>query len=102
LAGLFGYRLRPELGATFETIATLASATLRGLVIMALSTPEIASRRLRARPFGAVEAAEWSQPALTAASIAFTFLEPDPATEWSDERLANVRQAIGRLGANPS
>jgi AcrR family transcriptional regulator len=102
LAGLFGYRLRPELGATFETIATLASATLRGLVIMALSTPEIASRRLLARPFGAVEAAEWSEPALTAASIAFAFLEPDPTTEWSDERLANVRQAIERLGADPS
>src|ERR1017187_2788786 len=90
LAGLFGYRLRPELGATFETIATHSSATLRGLVIMALSTPEIASRRLHARPFGAVEAAEWSQPALTAASIAFTFLEPDPTTEWSDQRLANA------------
>ena len=52
LAGLFGYRLRAELDATFETVAT-ASATLRGLVIMALSTPDIASRRLQARPLGA-------------------------------------------------
>ena len=98
LAGLFGYRLRPELGATFETIATLASATLRGLVIMSLSTPEIASRRIEARPLGALQAAEWSQAALTAASIAFAFLEPDPTVEWNDQRLAGVRQAIERLG----
>ena len=40
--GLFGYRLRPELGATFETLPTLLDATMRGLVIMALPTPELA------------------------------------------------------------
>ena len=37
LAGLLGYRLRPELGATFETLAKLLDATMRGLVIMALA-----------------------------------------------------------------
>ena len=60
LAGLFGYRLRPELGATFETLATLLDATMRGLVIQALA-------------------------------------EPDPATEWDDERLVRVRQALSSL-----
>ena len=99
LAGLLGYRLRPELHATFEMIARLASATLRGLVIMALSTPDIASRRIQARPFGSARTAEWSQPAITAASIAFAFLEPDPTIEWNDERLANVRHALKSLGA---
>ena len=53
LAGLFGYRLRPELGATFETVATLLDATMRGLVIMALSAPGIAAHRAQASPFGA-------------------------------------------------
>ncbi|MGO9276965.1 MAG: TetR/AcrR family transcriptional regulator, partial [Streptosporangiaceae bacterium] len=52
LAGLFGYRLRPEMGATFETIATLLDATMRGLVIMALSRPGIAEYRTQASPFG--------------------------------------------------
>jgi len=102
LAGLFGYRLRPELGATFETVATLASATLRGLVIMALSTPDIASRRFQAKPIGAAQAAEWSYAALTAGSIGYAFLEPDPTIEWNDERLARVRQALERLGASPA
>jgi hypothetical protein len=99
LAGLLGYRLRPEVQGSFEMIASLASATLRGLVIMALSTPEIASRRVQARPFGAAQTAEWSQVALTAASIAFAFLEPDPTIEWDDGRLAEVRRALGSLGA---
>jgi len=98
LAGLLGYRLRPEVQGSFEMIASLASATLRGLVIMALSTPEIASRRVQARPFGAAQTAEWSQVALTAASIAFVFLEPDPTIEWNDGRLAEVRRALGSLG----
>ncbi len=39
MSSLFGYRLRPGSGVTFETLATLLSATLRGLIVMALSTP---------------------------------------------------------------
>jgi AcrR family transcriptional regulator len=99
LAGLLGYRLRPELHATFQIIASLASATLRGLVVMALSTPEIASQRIQARLFGSTQTADWSQPGITAASIAFAFLEPDPTIEWDAERLGNVRHALESLGA---
>ena len=98
LAGLFGYRLRPELHATFGMLASLVSATLRGLVIMALSSPEIGSQRLQAQPFGAVEGAEWSLPAITTAALAFAFFEPDPMVEWSPHRVAEVRRALGALG----
>jgi AcrR family transcriptional regulator len=94
LAELLGYRLRPELAATFETVATLVSATVRGLVVMAPANPSLANERLRARPFGAQEAADWSQPALGTASILFSFLEPDPAVEWDAERIAEVRRAL--------
>ena len=100
LAGLFGYRLRPGLGATFETLATLLDATMRGLVIMALSTPELARQRAQASPFGAAGKDEWSLPAMGIASIASAFLEPDPAIEWDDERVASVRQALA-AGALP-
>jgi hypothetical protein len=55
--------------------------------------------RVQARPFGGAQTAEWSQVALTAASIAFAFLEPDPTIEWDDGRLAEVRRALGSLGA---
>ena len=97
LAGLFGYRLRPELGATFETVAALLDGAMRGLVLQALSEPELAGRRAKGRPFGAAAEAEWSLAALGAASIALTFLEPDPAIEWDDARLARVRQSLTSL-----
>ncbi len=94
LTGLFGYRLRPELGTTFEALATLLSANLRGLIIMALTAPDTAGYRAHASPPGAAEAAEWSLAALGLAAIAAAFLEPDPTIEWDDERLTAVRQAL--------
>lgn len=99
LAGVFGYRLRPELGATFETVATLVDATMRGLVITALSMPEIANYRAQARPFGAAGTAEWSLPAMGLVGIGSTFLEPDPAVEWDAERIVRVRRAMADLAA---
>jgi len=94
LTSIFGYRLRPGLGATFETLATLLSATMRGLIIMALSTPGIAGHRVEASPFGAVGQDEWSLPAMGLAGIASAFLEPDPEIQWDDDRLASVRRAL--------
>jgi AcrR family transcriptional regulator len=94
LAGLFGYRLRPELGTTFETMATLLTATMRGLVIMALSAPDIAAHRARASPFGAATHDEWSLAAMGTASLASAFLEPDPAVQWDDQRVAGVRREL--------
>ena len=97
LAGLFGYRLRPESGATFQTLAALLDATMRGLVVMALSMPDLATHRTQASPFGAAAQDEWSLAALGAASIASALLEPDPAIEWDDERLARLRQGLSSL-----
>jgi len=97
MVGLLGYRLRPELGATFETAATLVDSAMRGLVITALSMPEVAAYRAQASPFGAEKADEWSLPGLALGSMALAFLEPDPAVEWDPERLASVRQALAGL-----
>jgi AcrR family transcriptional regulator len=97
LTGLFGYRLRPGFGATFQTLAALLDATMRGLVVMALSMPDLATHRAQARPFGAVTQDQWSLPALGAASIASALLEPDAAIEWDDERLARLRQDLSSL-----
>jgi AcrR family transcriptional regulator len=94
LTGLFGYRLRPELGATFEAMATLLSATLHGLIMMALSTPEIATHRAQASPLGAAGKDEWSLAAMGIASVASAYLEPDPAINWDDQRLTSLRQAL--------
>jgi AcrR family transcriptional regulator len=97
LADLFGYRLRPELGATFETVATLLDATMRGLVIQALARPELAAHRVQASPFGAAGRDEWSLAALGLGSIGSALIEPDPAVEWNQQRLAGVRQALASL-----
>jgi AcrR family transcriptional regulator len=99
LAGLLGYRLRPESGVTFDIVAMLLDAAIRGLVIMALSTPGIATHRVQARPAGAVSADEWSVPALGMVGVASAFLEPDPAVEWDSERIARVGQALTGLTA---
>ncbi|HEX6472188.1 MAG TPA: TetR/AcrR family transcriptional regulator [Streptosporangiaceae bacterium] len=94
LTDLFGYRLRPELAVTFETFATLLNATMRGLVVTALSSPEVATHQTAARPFGAAETSPWSLPALGIAGVATAFLEPDPDTEWDDGRFAAILRVL--------
>jgi len=94
LARLFGYRIRPETGATFDTLVTLVDATLRGLIIMAQPAPGIAASLVSASPFGATTAREWSLPALGAGSVATAFLEPDPAITWDGARVARIRKLL--------
>jgi hypothetical protein len=67
---------------------------MRGLVITALSTPDIATHLTLASPFGASGRDQWSLPAIGIASIASAFLEPDPTTEWNDQRLAEIHHAL--------
>ncbi|MBB4931451.1 AcrR family transcriptional regulator [Lipingzhangella halophila] len=93
-AGLLGLRLRPELNASFATLARLTSATIRGLVIMAPSNVGIGDHRTQARPFGTPNAAEWSEPALGVAGLVESFLEPDPDIEWDEERTEALRHAL--------
>jgi len=99
MTALLGYRLRPELGASFETLALLLSASVRGLTLMAISMPDVAVERVRARPVGATEEAEWSLSALEIASIAGTFLEEDPDVRWDAARIEAVRAAVDSLRA---
>jgi AcrR family transcriptional regulator len=101
LAELFGYRLRPEFGSTFETVATLLDAAMRGLVIQAMARPELATQRVRANPFDAPGQDEWSLAALGLGSIGSAFLEPDPAVEWDEARLATVRRVLEDLDELP-
>lgn len=96
LASLLGYRLRPELSATFGDLAALLDATMRGLVIMAQSMPEL-GRGVVGTPPPAAQPAEWSLPALGLASLAWAFIEPDPDVDWDRERITAVRQALATL-----
>jgi hypothetical protein len=42
---------------------------------------------------------DWSLTALGLASIAMTFIEPDPSVVWNEGRLTTVRQAFESLEA---
>ena len=94
MAGLLGFRLRAESGVTFETLAALVNAAMRGLVMTALTVPAVATQRTTARPFDAPEAREWSLPALGLGAIATAFLEPSPDFTWEPERAAAIREAL--------
>lgn len=94
LAALFGLRLCPDLPLTFEELATQLSATMRGFVLTAPARPDLAERQFEPGAFGAAGEAEWSRPALGITATALSFLEPDPAVEWDEERLARVRRML--------
>jgi hypothetical protein len=95
LAGLVGYRLRPETAASFDTLATLNTAALHGLITMAISDPDLATQRLQATPFWPNDGAEWSLPAMALASNISALLEPDPEIDWRAERAAALREVVG-------
>lgn len=94
MASLLGFRLCPAAGVTFGTLAALVSAAMRGMVMTALTVPDIAAHRTTAQPFGAPEAGEWSLPALGLGAIAAAFLEPDPEFTWDAGRAAAIREAL--------
>jgi len=73
---------------------------MRGMVITALSDPAIATRRVLAVPFGAVEPAEWSLAALALASVGSGLLEPDPEVDWSAEKVAAFREALATIAVD--
>jgi hypothetical protein len=58
--------------------------------------PEIAAHHTSAQPFDALEAADWSLPALGLGAIATAFLEPDPEFTWDPARAAAIREALRR------
>ena|SRR5690606_23669712 len=94
MSALLGLRLRAESGASFETLAGLANAVIRGLVIMVPSTPGIITETAPANPFGAPEEAEWSQPGLGLGSLFTALVEPDPEAVFDDARIEEVRRTL--------
>jgi hypothetical protein len=89
-----GFRLRPQAGVTFETLAALVEATMKGLVMMALTVPGTVTYRTAAQPFDAPRAGEWSLPSLGLGALAAAFLEPDPRFSWDAARAAALRDAL--------
>ena len=102
LSGLLGYRVRPETAASFDTVATLLSAAMRGLVTMATSDPALGTRRLQGAPFWPAERLEWSLPAMAIGSIFIALLEPDPEIEWEADRATTLLEVLGTSEEYPA
>jgi len=94
VAGLLG--LRPaQPGVTFETLAHLGNALMRGLITKATVTPELAEHRSAATVAGVD--GEWSMPALGLTAITLGYLEPEPGV-WTDADLARLRSRLDADG----
>ncbi|MFC7530063.1 TetR/AcrR family transcriptional regulator [Actinoplanes sp. GCM10030250] len=94
LTGLFGYRLRPDLDTEFETLASVLSVAMHGLVVAAIAAPDVARREIVASPFDDGPPQRWSLSALSVAGTALTFLEPDPHAPNDEQHVAQVYRAI--------
>jgi AcrR family transcriptional regulator len=97
LAGLVGYRLRPDAASSFDTVAILMSAAVRGVTTMATSDPDLATQRLEAAPFRSTQRAEWSLAAMALASVVSALLEPDPEIEWDADRAMALREVVATV-----
>lgn len=86
---LLGLRLRPSQEVTFEAIANLGNAMLRGMVIKTLAAPRLATERVTDSAFGLD--ADWTLPELGLTGLINSFLEPDPEIDWEDGRIAALR-----------
>lgn len=82
LSALLGFRLRAQL--SHEVLAELISASIRGLLVMAMADPDLAEAKVPADPFGRQTGTEWSLAALSCASLAIAFFEPEPDLVWDE------------------
>ncbi len=95
---LMGYRIRPELSADVETVIAVTMPLVRGVIIMGSAAPEITARSMHGNPFDVEGEGEWSPVAVAMTSIALTYIEPDPAVEWDEARVEQVRETFASPG----
>ncbi|HEY1175262.1 MAG TPA: TetR/AcrR family transcriptional regulator [Phytomonospora sp.] len=96
-AALVGCRLKPSLGLGYADVARLTSAAMRGMVIMAPTSPALTGETIATDPFG-TGTAEWSAPGLAIAGIVMGFVEADPDVVFDEARTAEVRALLDQDG----
>lgn len=106
-ATLVGYRLVPgqDDADGFRRLAFALGSAATGVMIRALADPELLGRRTDLAALGTSRPLAWTEPALLAAAIVGSYLEPDPDVVWDAARVARVRAEAERgtaAGAPPS
>lgn len=97
-AGLVGYRLVPgqDDADGYRRLAFALGSAATGVMIRAMADPGLLSRRTELAVLGASRPMSWTEPALLAAGIVGTYLEPDPELVWDRARVERVRAEAGR------
>ncbi len=92
-AALVGYRLVPgqDDADGFRRLAFALGASATGVMVRAMADPEVLSRRTDLAVLGTSRPLPWTEPALVAAGVVRSYLEPDPDVVWDHERVRVVR-----------
>lgn len=92
LASLVGYRLVPPMAGDegFRALGSAAGSIMSGVVLRVLVDPDWLEQRQELCLFGASEPAPWSEPERHLVGLLLSHLEPDPAIEWSQARVAET------------
>lgn len=96
VAGLLGLRQREGSSLTFEVLAHLVNATMRGFVIKAMVSPGLADQTVPGPLHGV--AGPWSLPAAGMADVVLSHVEPDPGVVWDRTALDGLRDRLRRGG----
>lgn len=110
-AALVGYRLVPgqDDADGFRRLAFALGSAATGVMIRAMADPGLLSRRTELAVLGSSRPMPWTEPALLAAGIVGSYLEPDPDVVWDRARVDRVRTEAERVvrqgggsGSSPS
>ncbi len=103
MADMIGYRQRPPWSGPegFFALSEQAGLTMRGVLSRALGDPGWLDRRTGLSLFGTSGPAPWSQPEIAMATVLLNHLEPDPAVEWTPERIAATEERLAAMAASP-
>lgn len=91
VADLLGLRLRDP-RVSFETLAQLTNAMMRGHIAKALVEPEFADERIGGDILDAE--GDWTLPGLGLVGIVTTYVEPDPDVVWDEARIDRIREQV--------
>ncbi len=100
---LLGYRLVAPLEDPdgYELLAYAVGSTYTGLIIRALSDPDLLTHKRPLQPPGAPHPDDWSTAALIATTTFLAFIEPDPTSTWTDNHITETLAALKELATPP-
>jgi AcrR family transcriptional regulator len=95
-AALVGYRLVPGQDDPdgFRRLAFALGASATGVMVRALADPALLTRHSRLAVLGTSRPLPWTEPALLAAGVVRSYLEPDPDVVWDRDRVDRVRASV--------